>query len=482
MEKRVKLKSIFFVMVFSIILGGVADRSQAERFENLNEILPRLFNYTNPPPPYENYSWKDGKDFAFIRDEKVPFLKGANVVAWSTLGATIGALVGGTTGVAIGLGAGQSLPNAWTLFSDSVGNLISAGVEYSWGTWVWPVSLMEVINRLDSELGISDYYVFARAVRLDPILYTTFPIGAWVELDFNEMKLRKDTLFKQTPLIGANPVIFRVNKGELDFDLIDARVYERDLSGKYRTVTIDKIFTYEYFQGKIIPKGSQGKTHQMLTVLKGHPDPKHGGKIIGKAELKYLPGIGIAGLREIHLCSPVNDGLLFKEGDRYAFTINLDANTVSVENASSGPEQPKVNEELAIRVMIKGLHNLSDPHLDASDGTHYLWNNIVFRVLEDARCEGSGITDTQIQHTRKFSLFRCIPKKEGDIYVVLQTIDGPVRFKAASIKTKGRSCEECIRKYCPQCKSLLFCQSNDMKCSNCIEKNQKKINKCQETQ
>jgi len=41
------------------------------------------------------------------------------------------------------------------------------------------------------------------------------------------------------------------------------------------------------------------------------------------------------------------------------------------------------------------------------------------------------------------------------------------------------SCEDCVRKYCPQCGELLFCQSNEVNCSNCITRNQTKIDACQ---
>ena len=432
-------KLLIPVVVLSFLVQFcVTESAQSERWSDVTEVLPRAFLYVNPPSPYETYVWGSGCDFAYLRDVKIPVIKGLNVVAWSTLGAVIGAAAGGAAGVSIGIGTGQALPAGMQYFSDSIGNFLSAGTEWSWGTWVWPVRLSEVINRLDSELGISDYYVFAD-VEPGKILGSgaTLPLGAWVKLDFNlsDHQRSPGTLYEREKRVaGLDPLVFRLSNGELDFDKIDARVYERDLSGKDRPVTIDRVFTYEYFQGRKIPKGSQDKTHQMLRVLRGHPDPEHGGKIIGKAELKYLPGVGISGLREIHLSSPVNDGLLFKEGDALAFAINLDTNTVTVEGNSSASDKPKVNEELAIRVFVKGLHNPPVSYVDASDGGHYLWKDIAAKVFDDSKCEGAGVTDTQIQHDEQFTMFRCTPTESGDVYVALQTIDGPVRFKAASIE------------------------------------------------
>jgi len=42
------------------------------------------------------------------------------------------------------------------------------------------------------------------------------------------------------------------------------------------------------------------------------------------------------------------------------------------------------------------------------------------------------------------------------------------------------SCEQCVRKYCPQCGDLLFCQTNDPACADCMAKNNSKIEACQQ--
>ncbi|WP_415407910.1 hypothetical protein ACLHDG_05090 [Sulfurovum sp. CS9] len=46
-------------------------------------------------------------------------------------------------------------------------------------------------------------------------------------------------------------------------------------------------------------------------------------------------------------------------------------------------------------------------------------------------------------------------------------------------RSPKRSCEECVRQYCPQCGELLFCTSNDPSCANCITKNKAAIDACQ---
>ena len=404
---------IAFVLVQTYRIG------YADKWANVKKQNPYLFS------KHDDWQgeWSNGWDFAHFRDNELWWRKSISIGSWAVLGAVIGAALGGVAGMAVGARAGAALSPGMTYFVDTLTNLVSTGAEYG-VDWSFPQPLEQLVRNMDKQLGISDYYVFAnRTIDIDigPDKDIAYPIGADLEIKFSQNS-------------NDNPLLYRLRDGVLDFERIGSQIQENDISGRIKNISIERLYTYEYFNGQVLRKGSRNLMYNIVDV---HPasNTRAIGRIVGKAELKYLPRYGISGLREIHLASPINEGFLFKGHDVFAYVIVLNQETVSVEGPP-GSEKPKVGEELKIKVKVKGLHPAKEWIEAKNKSGQYPWSLIANKVFKGAVCDGAGIRNTEIIHHPNHTEFRCTPTKTGAVSVILQTYESPVHFPVTTVEEK----------------------------------------------
>jgi len=397
----------------------------------------RKLTETPLPQGLEDWKWVGAFDFAELRDVFLPYMGGGRLVAYALAGTALGLIftwgMGKLLAIARGLGyaakaqvtAGQG---AFAGFAGSIAGAIHDIMH--------PLSLPEQAQDLKTELGISDYYVFGVASKQWPFPRPDIPgveklaggmlvpLGAW-------MKLRVNPAADG----GRYPALYSLRVPELDFWKLGSRVWERSLSGQFKSTTVPFVFGYETAQGRIIPYQRGEKPPTFL--VRAHT-PAKGGRILGSFRLRSDPEWGMAGLREVHLCSPANEGFAVKGLDDYVFAIVINKETVTVK----GPPpalRPKVGEELEVRVHIQGFHT-GKARIRTSDGRQYPWEEIAESIFRGAVLQGAGITGTYINHSRRdrCTFLRATLAKTGEVKAVLQTIHGPVTWKVTTVE-KGET-------------------------------------------
>jgi hypothetical protein len=140
-----------------------------------------------------------------------------------------------------------------------------------------------------------------------------------------------------------------------------------------------------------------------------------------------LPNIGPGGVRELHLASPVNEGLLVKRLDDYIFTIVLNKETVIVKGPPPGAE-PKEGEKVSIKVHIKGLHT-GKKSFRTTDKKRIAWAAIANRVFDGVSCQGAGSSGAAILHGRYSTTVECVPTKPGILNLHIPTEQGTLVFE-----------------------------------------------------
>jgi len=278
---------------------------------------------------------------------------------------------------------------------------------------------------MKSELGISDYYAFGKAYNYQKGV-TTLPLGAWINLRIAPTKAYFNMGYPSEFRIIYEkwPRVIRLKIPKLDFADLDSRVWEQNISGESQPITLQRLFAYERLNSE--KKLSTQKEKFYPLGIEKSDSIKEGGKIIGEISFKYLPGLGIAGLREVYLCSPINEGLKFKDLDDYTFAIVTNKETVTV----TGPSLPvNIGEEILIKVKIEGFHKKSAPVL-RPDGGNYQYKDVADAIFRGTYCQGAGVQETHIEHDLDteptVTLLKCTPTKSGKVQVILPTRQGPV--------------------------------------------------------
>jgi hypothetical protein len=437
----------------SLILGAVAAHCPAVQIiqdSSLSDEGWRELSYIPLPQEYKDYKWRAGFDFAQLRDVVIPGLKRGQTVMFVGLAISMSMLCAaavkwfaaklfGEAAVVAGQQAthwDKLRGGAEAATGSGVGTGAAFGVEKGLGKVLgliginleWPQTVTDQVRFLETELGISDYYVFGAAKAW--VSEVTLPLGTRMELrigssyDYYNMGYPPGEF---RIIYDSWPRVLRWKTPDLDFEKLDARVWERDITGKLQPTTVRRVFPYEVVDGKIFPFTREGKP----SGLSVQPDtPKKGGKIVGKVSLKYLPQLGESGLREVHVCSPVNEGVWAKKLDDYAFAIVTNKRTVS---PTPSKEKLNVGEELIVSVKIDGFHP-AEATMRASDGKVYPWEDWAGAILRGASLKGAGITETDMKHERERTLLKGTPQEPGKVKLVLSTRDGPVVWEVATVE------------------------------------------------
>jgi len=434
------LRKIGVVLVGAVFILGVITTNCSARvfFSGGDEESAagwRVLCDTDLPPGYEYYKWYKGYDFVGIRT-LVGEVKSQMGVAYMVAGVCLGYVLGValhylatiTIGGKIAITAEQAglMGSAATAVAQDRSSSYHRDKKFS--------SISDQIKQLKG-LGISDYYVFGEACRAPDAVMTTptsltlgdrsiwLPLGAWMKLEVMPKKPR--------------PRVFRLKDPQFDFRKLGSRVWERSLSGWFQPTTVPFVFAYEVADGQIIPYAGGGGRPAEIKVIPY--TPSGGGKVVGTFRLGRHPNpkLRMGGLREIHLCSPVNRGVRVKKLDDYAFAIIL--NRMTVSKLVTFPSEPKVDQELEVRVNIPGFHTgISTIH--GSDGRQYRWEDIADAIFEGAFLDGAGIKATRIEHQRsnRCTVLRGTPTKPGEVKVVLPTIHGSAVLEASTVE-KGET-------------------------------------------
>ncbi len=425
----------------SLILGAVAAHCPARQIiqdSSLSDEGWRELSYIPLPQEYKDYKWRAGFDFAHLRDVVIPDMKTGQTIMFVGLAISMSMLCAAAVKwlAAKLLGeaavvAGQQATHwdklrggAEAATGSGAGTGAAFGVEKGLGkigiNLEWPQTVTDQVRFLETELGISDYYVFGAAKAW--VSEVTLPLGTRMQLrigssyDYYNMGYPPGEF---RIIYDSWPRVLRWKTPDLDFEKLDARVWERDITGKLQPTTVRRVFPYEVVDGKIFPFTREGKP----SGLSVRPDtPKKGGKIVGKVSLKYLPQLGESGLREVHVCSPVNQGVWAKKLDDYAFAIVINRRTVS---ATPSKKELNVGEKLVISVEVAGFHP-AKATIRASDGKVYPREDWAGAILRGASLQGAGITETKVEHERERTLLKGTPREGGKVNLVLQTRDGPL--------------------------------------------------------
>jgi len=278
----------------------------------------RKLTETPLPQGLEDWKWAGAFDFAELRDVWLPTMGGMRLGAYALAGTALGLLFAWGMGklIVVGKGLAYTAPAKVTAgqgaFAGFAGS-IAGGIH----DIMHPNSLPKQAQDLKTELGISDYYVFGQAGKAWPFprpdiprvakLMGTMlvPLGAW-------MKLRVNPAADG----GRYPALYCLRVPELDFWKLGSRVWERSLSGQLKPTTVPFVFGYDAAQGRIIP---YRRGEKLPTFSVRADTPAKGGRILGSFRLRSDPEWGMAGLREVHLCSPANEGFAVKGLDDYVY-------------------------------------------------------------------------------------------------------------------------------------------------------------------
>ncbi len=306
------------------------------------------------------------------------------------------------------------------IFTSFVVN-VAEDVGLSWGVRGFFTSLdtnrmRETMRMLKEELGMSDHFVigWAECNTKDYIV----PVGARVYLHATSEKV---------PPIPPTRIVclkFPYVKTQPELGSI---LYELNLEGRLQTVTVKRVFSYQTVNGKRI----EDRKNPLTSFT-----TNDSGQIFGIFEIQKDPVLGDGGLRELHVYSPVNKGLLDQKIDDYVFALVLNDETVEVE--ARGPQNIKWGDEIEFNVRIKGFHqNYPMANVYGSDGKSYPWVHLADDVFRGAFCEGpkGERLETRVANyeARGTSVY-CKPRSEGNVTLKLQTLHGPSPVKTVYVR------------------------------------------------
>lgn len=369
--------------------------------------------YTPLPKGYEHCRWEGAADFAFFRDKLLPGISIQRAVTIYTINAAIGCSIAGFF-------AAKQIENAGAVILGMyIGNAVTdiTGLTMDWltGGKTNPASLYRQAEILETELGISDHYVFGQA-RCGVANHETFPLGAWVN----------PKIVPEHERI----ILLRLSRPEIDYGRLKSRILERNLDGLHVPVTVRKVFGYEVFNGNVI----RGPGNRLWPLDMVPDDPQKGATVRGKVFLTAFTDIGHGGIREIHLASPVNQGIAVKRVDDFIAAIVLNRDTVLVR----GPVQtPEAGKNLPFNIHIRGLHSGSKT-VRMSDGQSYRWERFADVVFHGALCRGCGVTRTTFQHSadKRYTTLYCNPATPGVVELVMKTDEGEVVISEINVVEK----------------------------------------------
>jgi hypothetical protein len=380
------------------------------------------------PPGFEKCNWKAAGDMAFIRDKVIPVMDPAwTGIIW-TIDAAIALILAGAVPAATAASAATATVGATvkgelikTFFTNVFEDVVLGIGLKEWLLKLDPARYREMMTRLSDEFGMSDHFVWALAVSNHTRIpeCTAVPLGARVFLHATSEKVPPEL---PTRIVCLKDRVVETQQ-------LGSFVYEMSLDGKLQPPTVKRVFAYEAVNGKRIQ--DSGNPPQTLRVR-----DKDGG-IEGRMILENLPGLGSGGLRELHVYSPVNKGVLDQKIDDYVFALVLSPETVEVE--SIGPLDLKPGKEIGLRVRIKGFHqfvpgprdNYPQHWVSSSDNSHR-WVDLANDVFKGAFCEGPDGKPLETRIGRNDSRGTFIyfkPKSEGTVKLLLKTLDGPVHVK-----------------------------------------------------
>jgi hypothetical protein len=407
------------------------------------------------PAEYRGYSFAYACDYAALRDVLIPgmgvgaeFVNGgiALAIGYITscaaagLVATLpvsGAAAGATTVIAgksrwdVAIAAARSSSQASWFAAEGAfiaQNIIGTDIS-TWLVGATAADYQKQCDRLKTELGISDYFAFA-CLGKSPSVWSrgmtsgeellNLPLGAQVVI----------SVLPSTMDRNAPPPLVVVKEPRVSFSKLGSSLQEYSLTGQPRPVTVPFVFAYEKFKGQMIRR-QDGNNSVKIGVAKGNG---LGGRVTGDANLSLIPQLGFGGLRELHLSSPINMGLLFKNyNDDFALTLVVNNNTVAVR----GPVYPApLGSNLRIAVLIKGFHD-NRHEVQGINGRVYPWKSIADGVLSRFSCQGAGIASTLAQDMGDHGELWCKPTKPGKVSIVAITMDGNVIFP--DVATVGSS-------------------------------------------
>jgi hypothetical protein len=407
------------------------------------------------PAEYRDYAFVYGCDYESLRDELIPAMEVSADTANHTIAVAIGYVMSlAATGLVAIQGSASAAAGARTVISStSKWELARAAAEKSsqinWLNAVGMQALLSIVgadistwiaggtaadykkqcDRLKNELGISDYFGFACVVK-SSMASARSAILPWEGVNLPLGAPMKISVLPSASDSNPPPPLIVVKNPKVNFARLGSSLQEWSLTGQARPVTVPFVFAYEKFKGQILRR-QDGNPSIRVAVVKGDGLK---GKMTGEMNLSAIPQLGTGGLRELHLSSPINMGMLCKKfNDGLGLALVVNNETVAVH----GPAYPApLGSNLKIAVMIKGFH---DNHRDVQveNGRTYSWKSITDGVLRRFSCQGAGISNTNVQDMGNYAELWCKPTKPGKVSVVAATMDGNVIFP--NVATVGGS-------------------------------------------
>ena len=381
------------------------------------------------PSGYSNVSWVAAADMAYLRNTTIPRLD----MIWSgyvwTFDSILGLALAGPAGAAL-------LPIAMNFVQNFLVN-VGEDVGMKWLVMDWWLDMnterfRETMRILKDEFGMSDYFIYATAELRgqEGVFHVVEPLGARLYLHVTSEKV---------PPIPPTRIVclkFPYVKTQPELGSI---LYDLNLKGELGPVTVKRVFSYQTIAGKRI-QDSKNPLQSLTT--------NDSGQIFGTIEIQKDPVLGDGGLRELHVYSPVNKGLLDQKIDDYVLALVLNPETVQVD--STGPQRTVNNnliqnivrwgDEIGFSVRIKGFHQSILVPVIASDGKSYPWLDLANDVFRGAFCEGPNgerLETRIVVSDPRWTEIYCKPRSEGNVTLKLQTLHGPVSVRMVQVVRKA---------------------------------------------
>ncbi len=284
--------------------------------------------------------------------------------------------------------------------------------------------LIKHIHRMKSDFGMSDHYLFAKMKtiptkpELDSFL---FPVALGTPMQIHILTGAPSPLKSDMPLI-------RLSKNIIDFRRLGTVIQEFDSMHGLLPGTVQSVFAFEKINNQwVCLDAAKKKKYTRISV--GRVDKKKWSEPKDLFELRPHVRYGAGGVREVHLCSPINKGKLFTDGqDDFLLAVVLNRDTVEILEK---PERRlNIKEEAQIKLRIKGLYDndsRKDKIVTQPSKKHvYTWKKIMEEIFKGIRLTGAGIKTTHVEHGRNGTVLRFTPRRSGKVKLVIDTIDEDV--------------------------------------------------------
>jgi hypothetical protein len=384
-------------------------------------VTPELGEIQNLLPPENRQdSLEYACDFSHMRDQLLPRMEWHSWMANFSVAVAISYVA--SCGVAIAGGAGMTAPAAGWASSPANQAAMSAGLGTTvqsllgldisnWTCGTTAAELKGQMRRLQQEAGISDNFLFAQVRRYGDATFgrtITLPLGAPIRI-----YARRPTLS-----FPIRPPALALKYPQIDFGQLGSSLQEFSISTERQTdVTVSRVFASEKLNGQPVPAPATPLDVETGNALLA-------GRIRGGLALSRLQGVGYGGLREVHITSPVNSGLAFKESnDDYLFAVVISDETIRTH----GPSAPvTVGTDLTVALFLIGLHGNRGPFYHR--GSEFSWEQMAEEVLSGCELRGAGIASSQVFHDPRGSKLIARPTQPGLVDLVVKTWDGEVVF------------------------------------------------------